>query len=344
MGRHGGRGAQGSRTDLTDREIREETVKVRVYRCPGKRGTGRCEAPSVIVADALEEVVYRQVDPVIREADARAQDEDKSEEMTDLEDALIAEADDALMEMSTLAKRREFGEDWSRMISQIRAEKAEAVRQRDALSEVGLGAGVHITDPDSMTEGEWLARRRNLLGAVFVRKMPRGAAPEARVRVLFRTDELPALGGPRNRIPPTPAAVGHGRSHEHLGASAASCAGSTPGRGNRPPRGMDEGPRRCSRGLGPCCRSGARAQLVRGGGAGEIVLAHRRPAVAALVRLWRACRYSARERCPSTTSPRRSAVQAAALGAVGCRAPLDALTASGEVGAAQRARARGDRC
>jgi hypothetical protein len=33
--------------------------------------------------------------------------------------------------------------------------------------------------------------------------MPRGTPPAERVRVLFRGEELPPLGGPTNRIPPT---------------------------------------------------------------------------------------------------------------------------------------------
>jgi DNA invertase Pin-like site-specific DNA recombinase len=192
----------GRRTDRHARsEVRDEKVKVRVYRCAGKRGTGRCSAPSVILADALEELVYRQTDPVIRASavDADHADDDSDSDLT----ARISAADDALAEMASVAVRQEMGEDWLPMVRQLRHEKAELLKRAEE-RRAPPPAQASTVDRDSLTEEQHLRRVREMVGAVFVRRMPRGARPEDRVRVLFQTDELPSLGGPRNRIPPTP--------------------------------------------------------------------------------------------------------------------------------------------
>lgn len=192
----------GRRTDQTKREIIEVEHRYRVYRCPGKRGTGKCPAPAVVSADALEAFVQQQVAPVLSAAEAHVQPEDRTEDLREL-DALISEADAALMELGSLKKRRELGDDWSRMMSQLKAEKEELVTERRAL-EPDAAAGDEIkVDLDALTDEEREQRVRKLLGAVMVRKLGRGADIEERARVLFQTDELPLLGGPTNRIPPT---------------------------------------------------------------------------------------------------------------------------------------------
>lgn len=194
----------GRRSDkIDDSLIEDREVRYRVYRCPGRRGTGKCSAPSVISADALEAFVYKQVLPVLQASEAQVQPEDRTEELTTL-DGYITEADAALMELGSLKKRRELGDDWGRMMGQLKREKQELVDERERLSPSANSGNAMAFDYKSLTDEERVERVRKLIGAVMVRKLARGAEVEERVRVLFQTDELPPLGSPTNRIPPTP--------------------------------------------------------------------------------------------------------------------------------------------
>jgi DNA invertase Pin-like site-specific DNA recombinase len=191
---------RGRRPRLAEAGTKVVQQFVRVYKCPGKRGTGRCAEPSVITAGHLERIVWERADrlrQLVAEAAAGKQPD------LDRHDQMVEEAEEALRELSSVEARRLLGADWMPQMVLMRQEKDLRQAERDKAYEQASFAEVAMIDWEALDEDIREKVLRSTIQAVFVRKLPRGADPADRVHVVWAGDETPTLGGPGNRIVPT---------------------------------------------------------------------------------------------------------------------------------------------
>jgi hypothetical protein len=192
---------RGRRIDLAPDDYKVIDQRVRVYKCPGKRGTGRCGQPSVITAEHLERIVWER-SLRLRQLVAAA----AAGKAPDLEryDVMVEEAEEALRELSSAEARKGLGSDWLPQMMLLREEKVQREAERDRAHAQAGFSEVAMIDWETLDQEIREEVLRSTIQAVFVRKLPRGADPADRVHVIWASDPLPPLGGPSNRIRPTP--------------------------------------------------------------------------------------------------------------------------------------------
>jgi DNA invertase Pin-like site-specific DNA recombinase len=174
---------------------------IRVYRCTGRHGAGRCPAPSMIVADPLESWVTGQVQELLAGRVVHADPADRTlEELADR----VARAEDELDAfMLDLDARARYGDRFDRYLdARLRAvEDAEAAYER-AAADTDV-TGLAPLTWESLTVDE---RHRVIAGAVdavFVRRPPRhGAAVDERAAVVWRGHGDPDLPGKGRKVIP----------------------------------------------------------------------------------------------------------------------------------------------
>ena len=173
--------------------------QLRVYRCQGRHGAGKCPEPTMIVAEALETWVLDHVQDLLGKTAVLAEPTDASGQLEHLA-ADVRRAEEELDAfMLDLSGRDRYGDRYGRYLEvRLRAlEDAEAAYRAAAASRgpASLPAAVHWED---LTADELNSIATAAIDAVFLRRPPRhGAGVSERACILWRgeaEDDLPGKG------------------------------------------------------------------------------------------------------------------------------------------------------
>ncbi len=182
--------------------------QLRVYRCQGRHGGGKCPAPSMIVAEPLEALVLEQVRELLTGDTVRGDRVAGTPELGALAEALQAAEAELDAFMLDLANRSRYGDRYETYLdARLRAvEEAEAAYQSTATS---LGPlSIEPLRWDDLDVDELHAIVAGAVDAVFIRRPPhRGADVEQRALILWRgeaEDDLPGRGRKVAPIRPFP--------------------------------------------------------------------------------------------------------------------------------------------
>ncbi len=179
---------------------------LRVYRCQGRHGGGKCPAPTMIVADALEAWVLDQVKELLAGSEVRAERAADTSELERLAAAVQAAEAELDAFMLDLANRERYGARYDIYLdARLRAlENAEA-----AYAAAASRAEPLLLAPltwDELTPDELNAVAAGAIDAVFLRRPPRlGAGVRERACIVWRgdgEDDLPGKGRPVAAIRP----------------------------------------------------------------------------------------------------------------------------------------------
>lgn len=174
--------------------------QLRVYRCQGRHGGGKCPGPSMVVADRLEEWVVGQVRELLAGGEVRAERAADTAELAQLGEAVDAAEAELDAFMLDLANRDRYGARYQTYLdARLRAlEDAESAYQAIASrAEPLLLAPLAWED---LTHDELHTIVAGAVDAVFLRRAPqRGADVSERACIVWRghgEDDLPGKGRP----------------------------------------------------------------------------------------------------------------------------------------------------
>jgi site-specific DNA recombinase len=179
---------------------------LRVYRCQGRHGGGRCPAPSMVAAERLERWVIEQVKALLAGSEVRAQQATDNAALARLAEAVSSAEAELDAFMLDLANRDRYGARYDAYLdARLRAlEDAEA-----AYATAGSQAEPLLPAPlawDELTPDELHAIVAGAVDAVFLRRPPqRGADVSERACIVWRghaEDDLPGKGRPVAPIRP----------------------------------------------------------------------------------------------------------------------------------------------
>ena len=177
--------------------------QLRVYRCQGRHGGGKCPAPSMVAAGRLEAWVIDQVEALLAGSEVRAERAADTPELADAVHAAEAELDAFMLD---LANRERYGSRYDTYLdARLRAlEDAEAAYQ----------AATSRAEPPPLAPLTWEELSHDELhtivagaiDAVFLRRTPKRGAPVSdRASISWRgqgEDDLPGKGRPVAPIRP----------------------------------------------------------------------------------------------------------------------------------------------
>ncbi len=182
--------------------------QLRVYRCQGRHGGGKCPAPSMVVASRLEPWVIEQVKELLAGAEVRADRAADTSELATLADAVQAAEAELDAFMLDLANRERYGARYDAYLdARLRAlEDAEAAYQAAAARAEPLALTPLAWE--ELTGDELHMIVAGAIDAVFLRRAPkRGAGVAERTCIVWRgqaEDDLPGKGRPPSPIRPFP--------------------------------------------------------------------------------------------------------------------------------------------
>ncbi len=179
---------------------------LRVYRCQGRHGGGKCPAPSMVVAERLEGWVVEQVKALLAGSEVRAERAADTAELAQLAEAVSSAEAELDAFMLDLANRERYGARYETYLdARLRAlEDAEA-----AYASASSHAEPLLLTPlawEDLTADELHTIVAGAIDAVFLRRPPqRGAEVSERACIVWRghaEDDLPGKGRPVAPIRP----------------------------------------------------------------------------------------------------------------------------------------------
>lgn len=193
---------RGARTDRSEDEIIVQEQALRVYRCPGRRGTGRCPAPSSITADSLEAVVRARavaLEKLVAEITSTEEQDPAIEALTDRIETLTRRR-----ERLMLMEAPEGDDGWEDLIGVATTERQKLVGELERLITAEHRGTIDIATWEQLTDDERLEVLRDSIQAIFVRRTDSRNDADDRIHIVWAGDgPAPTLGGRANRILPT---------------------------------------------------------------------------------------------------------------------------------------------
>lgn len=172
--------------------------QLRVYRCQGRHGGGRCPSPSMIVADRLEPFVIEGVRELLAGTEVRAEPVASTDELAHLAEAVASAESELDAFMLDLGNRERYGARFETYLdARLRAlEDAEAA-YASAAARVP-STPIAPLSWDDLDPDELHTVVAGAIDAVFIRRPPRrGADVAERACIAWRgqgEDDLPGKG------------------------------------------------------------------------------------------------------------------------------------------------------